>query len=497
MIKHVLVLGSGSAGLLAGLAFKRKLPQAEVRIVRSPEIGTIGVGEGTTPLFPGFLFDYLGISRKRFYAHAQPTWKIGARFLWGPRRYFDYGFDHQVDLQWGDLPMPNGFYCEDDFTCADFPTSLMEFGKVFARQPNGGGPEIEDFFGFHIENAKLVDALESAAKARGVEFIDGKVSSAERGPEGVTAVHLEDGQRLEADFFIDASGFRSELLGKTLEEPFVSYADSLFCDRAIVGGWERTDEPILPYTTAETMDGGWSWQIEHEHHVNRGYVFSSAFLSDDDARVEFLRRNPKAPADARVVKFRSGRRQRMWVDNVAAVGNAAGFVEPLEASALMMACIQLRVLIDLLLGSNLEPTAGMHDLYNRYVETAWDEIRDFLAVHYKFNTRLATPFWRHCQEDTNVDNIAPLLDFYRENGPSGFARHLLRATSTNYGIEGFLVHLVGNQAPHRKTYTPTEVERRTWEKHRQVHAAKAKTGMTIKEALVYVRHPKWTWHGDK
>ncbi len=115
-------------------------------------------------------------------------------------------------------------------------------------------------------------------------------------PEGgIAAVHLEDGRRLDADFFIDCSGFRSELLGKALAEPFLSFDRSLFCDRAVVGGWERTDEPILPYTTAETMDCGWAWQIEHEHHVNRGYVYSSQAISDDEAAAEFLRKNPKAP----------------------------------------------------------------------------------------------------------------------------------------------------------------------------------------------------------
>ncbi len=110
---------------------------------------------------------------------------------------------------------------------------------------------------------------------------------------GVGAVTLETGARLEADFFIDASGFRSELLGRALHEPFESYGDSLFCDRAIAGGWDRTNEPLLPYTTAETMDAGWSWQIEHERHVNRGYVYSSAFISDDAAEAEFRARNPK------------------------------------------------------------------------------------------------------------------------------------------------------------------------------------------------------------
>ena len=498
MIKHVLVLGSGSAGLLAALSFQRKIKDLRVTMVRSPEIGTIGVGEGTTPLFVSYLFDYLGISRKRFYAHAQPVWKLGIRFLWGQRPYFDYGFGNQMDILFGDLPMPNGFYCDGDFTCADRISAFMEHGKVFSRQTGGTGPEVHDFHGFHIENAKLIDALETVAQARGIETIDGKVNEVERRPEGgVAALVLEDGRRLEADFFVDASGARSELLGRALEEPFVSYGNTLFCDRAIVGGWERgPDEPILPYTTAETMEGGWAWQIEHEHLVNRGYVFSSGTTTDDAARAEFRHKNPKTPENPRVIKFRSGRQRRLWVDNVVAVGNAAGFVEPLEATAIMMVCVQTRPLIDMLLVSALEPTESVREVYNTFAVTAWDEIRDFLAVHYHLNTRLDNPFWRHCRHDSDLSSIQPLLDFYRDNGPNGFARHLLKASQTNYGIEGFLVHLVGNLTPHRKAYQPTAAERQTFEKHRQVHAAQGKAGMTIKEALTFVRHPKWKWHGD-
>jgi tryptophan halogenase len=287
MIKNVLVLGAGSAGLIAAISIKRKIPQLAVRIVRSPDSGVIGVGVGTTPNFPRHLFDYLGISRKHFYAMAQPTWKLGIKFIWGPRDHFEYGFGRQLDSHWSDLKLPNGFYCDEEFSSSDLTTALMAQGKVFARQPNGGGPDIQPWHGFHIENKKLVEVLELVARSVGVEIVDGRVSSAKRGPQGIASVVLDDGRAFSADLFIDSSGFRSELRGTAREEPYVSFSNALFCDRAVVGGWERTFEPILPYTTCETMDAGWAWQIEHEHYINRGYVFSSQFISDDDARAEF------------------------------------------------------------------------------------------------------------------------------------------------------------------------------------------------------------------
>ena len=494
MIENVLVLGAGSAGLTAALTLRHKFPQLKVRVLRSREIGVIGVGEGTTPAFPVHLFEKIGISRAAFYKMAEPTWKIGIKFLWGPRGRFDYTFSQQLDAAWSDLPKPNGFYCDAEFRSVDLPSSLMQQDKVFARNPRGGGPDIQDWHGFHIENRKLVDVLEKCALEAGIEIIDGTMTSAERGPEGIAAIHLEDGRRIDSDFFIDSSGFRSELLGKALEEPFIPFDRSLFCDRAVVGGWDRTTEPILPYTTAETMDAGWSWQIEHEHHVNRGYVFASQSISDEAAAEEFRRKNPKVPKDLRVVKFRSGFHRRAWVENVLAVGNASGFVEPLEATALMVVCQQLAHFVLLMEHTSLHPNPTSRDLYNEMVAATWNEIRDFLALHYKFNTLLDTPFWKHCREDTDVGGAAGLLEFYAENGPTGLNRYKLPQFSTNFGIEGYLVMLVGNGVPYRARHQPEMQELGRWKRHLADNVAQARAAMTVREALDIVRDPRWEWN---
>src|SRR6478752_3489847 len=111
MIQNILVLGAGSAGLIAAISIKRKIPQLNVRVVRSPSIGVIGVGESTTPIFPRHIFEYLGIPRKRFYELAQPTWKLGIKFLWGSRGRFDYTFNRQLDSHYPELAKATGFYC--------------------------------------------------------------------------------------------------------------------------------------------------------------------------------------------------------------------------------------------------------------------------------------------------------------------------------------------------------------------------------------------------
>ncbi|HET6408229.1 MAG TPA: tryptophan 7-halogenase, partial [Chthoniobacteraceae bacterium] len=274
------------------------------------------------------------------------------------------------------------------------------------------------------------------------------------------------------------------------------YDRSLFCDRAVIGGWDRTTEPILPYTTAETMDAGWSWQIEHEHHINRGYVYSSQAISDDEATSEFLSKNPKAPKSPRVVKFRSGRYRRQWVENVVAIGNSGGFVEPLEATALMVVCAECQTLVDLLQHCALKPTETMRRLFNRQLDHTWDDIRDFLALHYYVNTRLDTPFWKHCREDTDVSHISELLEFYHENGPTGFARYTLQSPENNFGIEGYLVMLVANRVPYLAKHQPTPVEQQAWNAHRAGFITEALSGIDVKEALAYIRHPAWQWNAE-
>lgn len=495
MIQNVLVVGAGSAGLIAALSIKRKIPQLDVRIVRSPEIGVIGVGEGTTPNFPRHLFEYLGISRKMFYERAAPTWKLGIKFLWGPRGRFDYTFAPQLDAHWSDLTMPHGFYCDEEYANVHITSALMRQGMAFPRQQNGC-PDIQPWHAFHIENKRFVDVLEEIARENGIGFVDGKVTRVDHDGTNVSAVHLEDGRKLDADFFIDSSGFRSELVGKALQEPFIDFRKTLFCDRAVIGGWDRTDEPILPYTTAETMDAGWAWQIEHEHHVNRGYVYSSQAITDDQAADEFLRKNPKAPSSPRVVKFRSGCYERSWVGNVVAIGNASGFVEPLEATALMIVCSHCETMVDFLKHSTLQPSQSLRALYNKLVGETWRDIRDFLGLHYKVNTMLDTPFWRHAREDTDISALDELLEFYAENGPTGFCRYRIPASQSDFGIEGYFNMLVGNKVPYRQHYTPTAAERAIWQAHCQENVRQAKAGITVAESLAYVRHPGWSWFGD-
>ena len=490
-VQTIVVLGGGSAGFMAAITLKRKLPNLAIRVVRSPDIGVIGVGEGTTVAFPRHFFEYLKLKPQQFYAEADPTWKLGIKFLWGPRKEFYYTFAYEYQHRFPELSRNNGFFYQHDQPYAGRISAFMAHDKAFPKRADGF-PEFHNHHAFHVENKRLVGWLENVSRQFGVEIVDATVRP-ETGPQGIAALITESGDRITGDLYIDASGFRSELLGRALNEPFLSYTDALFCDRAVIGGWPRTDEPIKPYTVAETMDAGWCWQIEHENWINRGYVYASNAISDADALAELMRKNPRIANEPRVVKFRSGRYARNWVGNVVGIGNSVGFVEPLEATALQVICVEASTLADSLIDSLCAPTPSLVTLYNDYNAQAWDDIRDFLAVHYKFNTRLDNPFWQACRNDTKLHDAEFLVEFYKENGPSVVAGAQLLHSSNSFGMDGYLAMLIGQEVPHAKPFTPSAAEAKLWKDRCATWALEARRGMDVKQCLDAMRKPGMKW----
>jgi tryptophan halogenase len=493
-IKSVLVLGGGTAGLLAALAIKRQRPALGVRVLRSSEIGTIMVGEGTTDSVPAFLHAYLGIDQARFHREVDPTWKLGIRFRWGARPEFNYTFSRQVSGHYQALTRPNGFYCGDVLEFTDVSSALMHFDRAFERLPDGR-PAIGRNVAYHMENHRLVDFLERYGTEQGIAIEDDTVAQVDQDETGITALRLNSGRVARADLYIDASGFRSVLLRQALGEPLVDFKSSLLCDRAIAGGWARTDEPILPYTTSETMEAGWSWRIEHRHQINRGYVYSSAFLSDEAAEREFRAKNPKVGA-TRVVKFLSGRTRNLWVKNAVAIGNAAGFVEPLQSSSLAVICELCAGIVRVLNEGGGRVTSDQVRRFNSFGEFLWESVRRFLAINYKFNTRLETPFWRTARETVDLSGAEDVVEYYRANGPAtGWAPYVVSLLDP-FGLEGYWTMLLGQGVEHAAAYQPSPSEWQIWNRLRAELYGRAQAAMTIEEALNAVHDPAWIWPPD-
>ena len=493
IVREVIVLGGGSAGFMAALTLKLKLPDLSVRVIHSSDLGIIGVGEGSTVVLTRFLHHYLRLAPARFFEIAQPTWKLGLKFIWGPRASFHYTFGSGPASHAQGLGRPIGYFCDDDLTHQDLHSGLMAQDKGFERSQRGG-PVIQPNVAYHFENEKFVRFLHDAARAAGVAVQDDKVLDVATDDQGVRSMKLASGQEATADLYVDASGFVSALLGKALAEPFVSYSSSLFNDRAVVGGWDReAGDPIRPYTTCQTMNAGWCWQIEHERRVNRGYVYCSSFITDDEAEREFRAACPRVTGPARIVKFVSGRFERNWVKNVVAIGNASGFVEPLEATALGVIAMQCRLLADCLVESRRRPNDPLRHCVNDYHHRNWDAVRRFLAVHYRFNTRLDTPYWRQCRAETNLAGAEEVVDFYRCNGPSLLATDILIDKFDQFGLTGYYAMLLGQRVPHDAPHEPTAAERAAWSQRATAIDQVVRSGVPVAEALSAVRSPGWKW----
>lgn len=482
----VVILGGGTAALLAAIAMAKHLPHLNVLVVRSTKMGVIGVGEGTIASIGRFLHTYLSIDPVRFHQEVRPSIKLGIQFKWGSKTPYHYSFAPQFSAAnpaQRHFPSAVGAFCQTDATFANPASSLMYHGNVAALDANGL-PVLSPRFAYHLENRAFVEFLERYTDELGVEKRDAVVQHVAVNRDGVESLLLDGGQEVAAELFVDCSGFRSELLGKALNEKFVSFRESLWCDRAVVGGWKRGNEPYYAFTKAEAMHAGWSWRIEHDELINRGYVYSSDFISDDAAEAEFRMKNPKVN-DTRVIHFRSGSYRRSWVQNVVAIGNSAGFVEPLEATAIGFMTSAIDQMIAMLKAG--PRIAEIHrDLYNRAQESNWNQTRDFLALHYKPNRESQSAFWAACRNDLPLGEAQDIFDFYQASGPE-FRGLQSRLRSDIFGAEGYLSVLVGQKVPYLRAENDVARCQSKWQTFRRSLSKVGKEGMGMTEYLSMIR----------
>ena len=307
----------------------------------------------------------------------------------------------------------------DTFARECLPSTMVCEAKKAPRCPNR--PELDRLAAYHFDAALVARYLSSVAQQRGVERVAGHVERVERAESGlIEAVSLRDGRRLEADLFIDCSGFRSLLLGQALEEPFVSDAKHLLVDAAVAIPCSHDPERdgLASYTTSTAHSAGWSWDIPLYHRNGTGYVYSSQFLDSEAAERElrtFLGSRSEG-GSARHLKLRIGKMRNLWVENCIGMGLAGSFLEPLESTSIFMTEYQLAQLINLFPDKRFSKPRIR--AYNLVTQEMYDDIRDFIVMHYVLSRRRDTPFWVEATRDEVMpDSLRTRLEFFRESVP--------------------------------------------------------------------------------
>lgn len=443
-IKKIVILGGGTSGWIAAamLAAQLKPELYEIELIESEDIGSIGVGESTIPPVLR-LITSLGIDEQEFIRETQACYKLGIKFVdWRIRNqsYFHpYGsLGKRIGSQdfyqcWLKSTMAGEQFALQDFS----PCSVMaEQGRFLLPSEALNTPIGGAGYAVHLD-AKLVSAyLRRYAQARGVRRSEGNFVAAQRDDKGfIRVLELADGRLIQGDFFIDCSGFKAHLIGEALGVPLDDWSDYLPCDRAVVVKTQSAGSR-MPYTTATARKAGWAWRIPLRNSTGHGYVYASKFCTDAEAKSTLLR-HLDAPriSDPRQINFTSGCRQSMWQGNCVALGLAAGFVEPLESTAIHLIARGMDFLLRFFPDADCEPSLARE--YNRRMRADFEEVRDFIVLHYCATQRDDSDFWRWCKTMPLPESLRERIELFRGHGILREEREeLFRSTSWQSVFEG-------------------------------------------------------------
>ena len=432
-INEVTIVGGGSAGWIMGLVLTTLLNRADkdhikVTLIESPRIPNIGVGEGTVTGFSRLLRQ-LQIPEKDFILNSDATFKCAGRFI-------GWNLDSKGDPITFYNPFIESGYLEgleayryfhkygaggENLIQATQPTiDLVEnclSPKIASSRPYEGLIP----YTYHLNAAAFSEQLAAIAKQRGVRYIQDEMQDVELDERGfVSALQLEENGRFPIQFVVDCTGFRGSILQQKLGEPFLDYGKHLLVDRAIPMPIAHADpDRIPPCTTATALSGGWMFGVPLQSRMGTGYIFSSAFKSDEQAWDELKATlGDRVPADAepRVIRMNIGRVRNTWVKNCIATGLSAGFVEPLEATAIYTIEQTARLL------AHYFPEFGVNDRVvsrvNEVLDLQYREILDFIVMMYYTSNR-PEPFWRAAREDIVVpDTLLENLELWKQYLPN-------------------------------------------------------------------------------
>jgi len=423
-IERIVIVGGGTAGWMAATALSRFLDNGrrEFHLIESDAIGTVGVGEATIPPILNFNA-MLELNENEFLRATQGTIKLGIEFVdWGRKgdRYLHpfgfFGQDlhgiafHQLWLREQGRAAP-GYI--SDYCMSAVAAARGKFGRP---SQNARPPLTEMLYAFHFDASLYARYLRGRAEKQGVRRHEGRIVQVHRDAASgdVASVELEDGRRVEGELFIDCSGFRALLIGETLGIGYEDWSHWLPVDRAIPVPTANVGPPD-PFTRSTAHGAGWQWRIPLQHRTGNGHVYCSSFMGDEEAeRILMDGLEGEAIGERRVIRFTTGRRKQSWSHNVIALGLSSGFLEPLESTSIHLIQNGIQRLLALFPDHPVSPIE--RDEYNRGMQELYEDIRDFVILHYKATQRGDTEFWRYVRDMSIPETLERKIALWKLHG---------------------------------------------------------------------------------
>jgi tryptophan halogenase len=443
-MRKILIVGGGTAGWMAAALFG-KLFQGlyDIELVESEAIGTVGVGEATIPAIKKYN-ELLALDESEFMCRTQGSFKLGIQFNDWTRKGDSYihGFGvigqdwewlrcHQYWLRAHQRGRAREFAAYSINTAAALANKFMQ-----PRADMGDSPIGHIAYAFHFDASLYARYLRSFAEQHGVRRTEGRIVSVETREDGfIASVTLEGDRTIEADLFIDCSGFRALLIEGALKTGYEDWTHWLPCDRAMAVPCART-EPLTPYTRSTAHEAGWQWRIPLQHRTGNGLVYSSKHIGDEAAEALLLANLDGEPlASPNRLRFTTGKRRKVWNRNCVALGLAAGFLEPLESTSIhLVQSAAIRLV-------RMFPDAGFDqatiDEFNRQTDFEWERVRDFIILHYWANEREDSEFWSYCRSMELPETLRRKIDLWRANG------RIFREDDELFGEESWIQVFIG------------------------------------------------------
>jgi tryptophan halogenase len=423
-VQSVVIVGGGTAGWMtaAGLSSMLKRTGLNITLIESEEIGIVGVGEATLPHIR-FFNQSIGIDEAEFMAATSATFKLGIEFVNWARKgdsyihpFGNFGLANngvEFHQYWRKMAAHAETGPIDDYS---LPIVACRQGKFQPPSNNPSDVSSTYQYAYQFDATKYAPFLRKHAEARGVKRKEGKVVDVDVCKEtgNIDSVRLESGEWFHADLFIDCSGFSGLLIEKTLKTGYEKWGHWLPCDKAVAAPCE-SQGPLLPFTRATAEDSGWRWRIPLQHRTGNGYVYSSQFISDENAK-ETLLKNLEGTvlAEPRTLRFTTGKRHKLWNKNCIAIGLSGGFLEPLESTSIYLIQEGITKLLELFPQKN--DFADDAAEYNELMDLEFERIRDFLILHYVATEREDSDFWQYIRTMAIPDSLSNKLSLFQQRG---------------------------------------------------------------------------------